>query len=187
MEKIIKQNLEVCGPLPAQNWTELADHVLQAFTAAYQHGIDLVKLMQVKEYRTYCGIKFGNDGKCNRKYSKIGKGHLILTIEGRTMYLGRLIYCLFNDLDYWQFTDRIRYVDGNYENCSLRNLQRVGKKITEPKQIPVWNIRSMYATGMTPDEIGRRIGISTAQVNRAVLGYERLTIEEVESVRKIVG
>ena len=180
------------------SWDELADIVLVAFACADHFGIDLLAEMEnkvlfneIRDVKHFGGLTFTKSGKIYRgdqevKGTQIGKGHIILTIEGNTMYAARLIYCLFNGLDYWQFKDRIRYIDGNYSNLSLRNLERIERKHHEVRELPAWDVRLMYASGISISDISQRLTVSVSQVKRLLAGYERLTVEEVEAVKRII-
>jgi hypothetical protein len=139
----------------------------------------------------YGGLEFTKSGKVYRggqevKPGRIGKReHQILTVGGQTLYLGRLIYCLFNDLNYWQVTWRIRYLDGDPTNCSLSNLEPIIRP--EPADvIDVWTVREMSASGLSETEISKRTGYTVARVRTAAAGFERMTIDEVQAVRAIL-
>jgi len=80
----------------------------------------------------------------------------------------------------------VRCIDGDLSNIALRNLERIERKRTVLKELPVWDIREMYASGIAPDDISRRLTVSISKVRQAVAGFERLTVEKVEEIRKII-
>ena len=151
--------------------------------------------------RSYNGCYFTTSGKAYRSIgtdlqeitgTRIGaKGHVIMTISGRTIYLARMIYCLFNDLDYDNFNDRIRYIDSDYSNCALSNLVCETKYsiVTKSKRQTVdpWAVRQMFAAGQQLHQISLVFGISADRVRSICLGFESVDIEQLEAIRRIIG
>ena len=93
---------------------------------------DTIQLSDLGEHRIYNGVYSTASGHAYRTVgtelqeitgTRIGKkGHVIMTVAGRTIYMSRMIYCLFNDLDYDAFCGRIKYIDGDYSNCAYSNI-----------------------------------------------------------------
>ena len=160
--------------------------------------------MTINDIGSYCiynGCYFTASGKAYRTTgtelqeiagTRIGaKGHVIMTIAGRTIYLGRMIYCLFNNLDYDGFNDRIRYVDADYSNCALSNLICAPKseRTTSSKRQTVdpWAVRQMFAAGQQLHQISQVFGVSADRVRSICLGFESVGIEQLEAIRRIIG
>jgi len=151
-------------------------------------------------HRMYNGCYFTVTGKAYRIVgtelqeitgTRIGaRGHVIMTIAGRTVYLGRMIYCLFNDLNYDDFNSRIKYLDGQYDNCALSNLTSEPKYslVTKSKRKTVdpWAVRQMFCAGQQLTQISQAHGVSADRVRSICLGFESVGIEQLGQVIKIV-
>lgn len=140
---------------------------------------------------TSSGEVFKPDGT-QVKGSRIGKnGHVIMTLSGRTIYLARLVYCLFNGLDYDAFCGRVRYYDGNYSNCALSNIFIVSKperKESTPRQkVDAWYIRELFIGGLAPDEISQMTGVHDYRVKLICAGFETVEIGEFAAMKKIIA
>jgi len=113
-----------------------------------------------------------------------------MTIAGRTIYLARMIYCLFNELDYDNFSGRIRYIDSDYGNCALSNLVREFKtqrtQTVKRQTVDPWAVRQMFAAGQQPHQISKVFGISADRVRSICLGFESVGIEQMDQVIRIV-
>lgn len=123
--------------------------------------------------------------------SRIGKkGHVIMTLGGRTIYLARLVYCLFNGLDYNAFCGQIRYY-GEYEDCSLKNIFVVSKparKQSVPKRvIDPWEIRTLFCSGLAPYEIGQMMNVPPSRVKFICQGFEGCGMDEIMRIKMIAA
>lgn len=159
-----------------------------------------ITLADIGEYRIWNGVYFTATGHAYRTIgtelqeisgSRIGKkGHVIMTVAGRTIYLARMIYCLFNDMDYDAFTGRIRYVDNVYENCVYSNLMCVSKPERKTsavrKEVDPWAVRQMFCAGQQPTQIAETFGINLQKVRAICLGFENVGIEQMEQIIRIV-
>jgi len=149
------------------------------------------------QVRTFNGYTVTNSGKVLRpngtevQGTRIGKnGHVIMTLGGRTVYLARLVYCLFNGLDYDAFFGRIRYY-GSYEDCSLKNIFVVSKperKQANPKRvIDSWEIRTLYCSGLSAAEISQMVNVPVSRIKFMCQGFESCGMEEIIQIIKIAG
>lgn len=155
----------------------------------------------IGEHRIYNGVYFTASGRAYRTIgtelqeisgSRIGKkGHVIMTVAGRTIYLARMIYCLFNDLDYDAFAGRIKYADSDYSNCAYSNLILESK----PERIPIsasrrevdpWAVRQMFCAGQQPTQIAQIFGVGLQKVRAICLGFENVGIDQIDAVMRIV-
>lgn len=122
--------------------------------------------------------------------TKIGKnGHVIMTLGGQTIYLARLVYCLFNGLDYDAFCGRIRYY-GEYADCSLKNLFTVKKTERPPLKpkriIDPWEIRTMLCSGLAADEISRMLNLPASRIKTMCLGFEKCGMGEITRIKGVI-
>lgn len=123
--------------------------------------------------------------------TRIGKnGHVIMTLGGQTIYLARLVYCLFNGLDYDAFCGRIRYY-GSYEDCSLKNIFVVSKperkKTVAKRVIDSWEIRTLFCSGLSSAEISQMLNIPASRIKFMCQGFESCGMEEITKIIKIAG
>jgi len=122
--------------------------------------------------------------------TRIGKNnHVIMTLGGKTIYLARLVYCLFNGLDYDAFCGRIRYY-GSYEDCSLKNIFIVSKperKASKPKRvIDSWEIRTLFCSGLSAAEISQMLNISASRIKFMCQGFEGCGMSEITKIKQII-
>jgi len=153
--------------------------------------IESVQTRQFNGYTIYAdGRVFRPNGTEVKGYRIGKKGHIILTLGGRTVYLARLVYCLFNDLDYDAFCGQIRYY-GEYSDCSLKNIFVVSKherKITAPRVIvDSWNVRTLFCSGLAPGEISQMLNISVQRVKAMCTGFENCGMDEITKIKQIVN
>lgn len=150
-----------------------------------------------QQVRTFNGYTVTDSGKAFRTNgtevtgTRIGKnGHVIMTLGGQTIYLARLVYCLFNGLDYDAFCGRIRYY-GSYEDCSLKNIFVVSKP--ERKTSPVkrvinsWEIRTLFCSGLSAAEISQMLNIPVSRIKFMCQGFEGCGMDEIIKIIKIAG
>jgi len=148
------------------------------------------------ETRQFNGYTITDTGKVFRPNgtevsgTKIGSnGHIIMTLGGRTIYLARLVYCLFNGLDYDAFCGRIRYY-GEYSDCSLKNIFVVSKperKPSKPKRvIDSWEIRTMFCSGLSASEISQMMNVPQSRVKFMCQGFEGCGMEQITLINAIV-
>jgi hypothetical protein len=158
-----------------------------------KHEVKTISL----QAKTFNGYTVTESGKVYRPNgtevtgSKIGKnGHVIMTLGGQTIYLARLVYCLFNSLDYDAFCGRIRYY-GSYEDCSLKNIFVVSKperKALKPKRvIDPWEIRTLFCSGLALAEISSMLHISQSRIKFICQGFEGCGMDEIMYIIKIAG
>lgn len=162
---------------------------------------DAPTLASLAPYSEYLGYYFTADGRAFRqtggelvqiKGTRIGKrGHVIMTIAGQTIYLARMIYCLFNDIEYDKFCGRIRYIDSDYSNCWLSNLT-VAADRSEPERkghvkYDPWKIREMYVSGLSPVQITQLTGVREQKVKDICAGFESVGVEEMAQIKRIIG
>lgn len=144
----------------------------------------------------YKDVIVTNTGKVYRQNgteiigSRIGKkGHVVMTIGGKTVYLARLVYCLFNDLEYDFFTYRIRYI-GDYGDCSLSNIfavEKTDRKQSEKrKHIDSWKIRELFCSGLSLSEITDFTGVNEFRVKQICLGFENVDMEKFAKIRQMI-
>lgn len=149
-----------------------------------------------QQVRTFNGYTITDTGKVFRPNgtevpgTKIGKnGHVIMTLGGKTVYLARLVYCLFEGLDYDAFCGRIRYY-GPYEDCSLKNIFVVSKP--ERKHSPLkrvidsWEIRTLFCSGLSPAEISTMLNIPVSRIKFMCQGFEMCGMEEITRIKGIL-
>lgn len=122
--------------------------------------------------------------------TKIGKNkHVIMTLGGQTVYLARLVYCLFNGLDYDAFCGRVRYY-GSYEDCSLKNIFIVSKPerttVKAKRVIDAWDIRTMFCSGLAPAEISQMMNLPTSRIKFMCQGFEDCGMSEITRIKGIV-
>ncbi|MDP3442630.1 MAG: hypothetical protein Q8T08_07170, partial [Ignavibacteria bacterium] len=102
----------------------------------------------------------------------------------------RLVYCLFNGLDYDAFCGRIRYY-GSYEDCSLKNIFVVSKpkrKAPKPKRIiDAWEIRTLFCSGLAPAEISQMLNLPISRIKFICQGFETCGMDEIIRIIKIAG
>lgn len=146
--------------------------------------------------RQFNGYTVTDTGKVFRpngtevKGTRIHKnGHVIMTLGGKTIYLARLVYCLFNDLDYDAFCGRIRYY-ASYGDCSRKNIFVVSKperKQSKPKRvIDAWEIRTMFCSGLSADEISQMLNIPASRIRFMCQGFETCGMDEIVKIKAIV-
>lgn len=173
-------------------------------------GINLIRrismtnkltLKNIGPYRDHYGYYFTADGQAYRQTgetlqkvngSRIGtNGHVIMTIAGQTIYLARMIYCLFNDIEYYDFKDRIRYVDGDYSNCTLTNIAIVPKRTPVERKaravVDSWAIRQMYVSGMSAYQINQMTGVNEQRITNICAGFDKVTIEQIADIMRVVN
>lgn len=160
-----------------------------------------INVSDIWEHRINNGCYFTAQGKAYRTIgselqeipgSRIGsRGHVIMTISGRTIYLARMIYCLFNELDYDTFEGRIKYIDGDYGNCELSNLTREVKyaivKKSKRRSVDPWAIRQMFCAGQQLQQISQTFSVSADRVRSICLGFENVGIDQLEAIIQIIG
>lgn len=160
-----------------------------------------ITLATIGEYRIWNGVYFTASGKAYRTVgtelqeiggSRIGaKGHVIMTVAGRTIYLARMIYCLFNDMDYDAFTGRIKYINGDYSNCAYSNIACESKpervSTVKRQDVDSWAVRQMFCVGQQPTQIAETFGINLQRVRAICLGFENVGIEQMEQIRRIAA
>lgn len=145
--------------------------------------------------KTFNGYTITDTGKVFRPNgtevtgTRIGKNnHVIMTLGGKTVYVARLVYCLFNGLDYDAFCGRIRYY-GSYEDCSLKNIFIVSKperKAPKPKRIiDSWEIRTLFCSGLSPAEISQMLSIPVSRIKFMCHGFEKCGMYEIMSIKEI--
>jgi len=137
---------------------------------------------------TYTGKVFRPNGT-EVPGTRIGKNnHVIMTLGGRTIYLARLVYCLFNGLDYDSFCGRIRYY-GSYEDCSLKNIFAVSKperpQLTPKRVISPWEIRTLFCSGLAPTEISQMLNVPVSRIKFICQGFEKCGMDEIVRVKMI--
>lgn len=148
------------------------------------------------QVRTFNGYTVTDSGKVFRPNgtevtgTRIGKNnHVIMTLGGQTIYLARLVYCLFNDLDYDAFCGRIRYY-GSYEDCSLKNIFVVSKperKAATPKRIiDSWEIRTLFCSGLSAVEISQMLNIHVSRIKFMCQGFETIDMEGITRIKAII-
>lgn len=146
--------------------------------------------------RTYNGYTVTDYGRVFRPNgtevpgTRIGKnGHVIMTLGGKTIYLARLVYCLFNDLDYDAFCGRIRYY-GLYSDCSLKNIfitSKPERKLKKPRRvIDYWEIRTVFCSGLAPAEISQMFNLSASKIKDICAGFEYCGMDEIVRIKLIV-
>lgn len=124
--------------------------------------------------------------------SKVGaNGHVTISANGRTVYLARMIYCLFV-LNYGKaYTDlpktgKLKYLDGDYSNCAVENLQLVPRRATEKREpvekIDVWGVRVGYCEGKTYHELAGTYDVSEAYIRGLVRGFDGVSAEKVRGM-----
>lgn len=149
-----------------------------------------------QQVRTFNGYTITDTGKVFRSNgdevtgTRIGKnGHVIMTLGGQTIYLARLVYCLFNGLDYDAFCGRIRYY-GSYEDCSLKNIFVVSKpeqKTARPKRvIDAWEIRTLFCSGLSAAEISIMLNVPVSRIKFMCQGFEGCGMEDITRIKSIV-
>lgn len=149
-----------------------------------------------QQVRTFNGYTITDSGQAFRPNgdevtgTRIGKNnHVIMTLGGQTIYLARLVYCLFNNLDYDAFCGRIRYY-GSYEDCSLKNIFVVSKperKAAKPKRIiDSWEIRTLFCSGLSAAEISQMLNIPVSRIKFMCQGFEACGMEEITKIKAIV-
>ena len=121
----------------------------------------------------------------------VGKrGHIMMTLGGKTIYLARLVYCLFNGIEYDNFRQRIRYY-GEYSNCALDNLFVVDipkrKQSPSRKKIDIWEVRTMFCSGLAPFEISEHTGVKVPRIKNICTGFEDISLQEIAAMRKIIN
>ena len=124
------------------------------------------------------------------KLSYVGnKGHVIFTSSGKTIYLARLVYCLFNGIEYDDFKGRIRY-RGAYSDCSLSNIFSVDKHEVKPvikkDRVDPWAVRSAYCAGVSVSNISGLHEISEQRVKQVCIGFESVSFEQNQKIIEIL-
>lgn len=150
--------------------------------------------MQTKQFNRYTITDTGEVFRPNGARvvgNRIGKnGHVIMTLGGKTVYLARLVYCLFNGLDYDAFIGRVRYY-GSYEDCSLKNIFIVSKperKAPKPRRvIDAWEVRTLFCSGLAPAEISKMLNIPEYRIKFMCQGFESCGMDEIIRILKIAG
>lgn len=153
--------------------------------------------MSKTQAKQFNGYLIYSDGRVMRPNltevpgTRIGKNnHVIMTLGGQTIYLARLVYCLFNGLDYDSFCGRIRYY-GSYEDCSLKNIFVVSKperKAATPKRvIDSWEIRTLFCSGLSAFEISQMLNIPVSRIKFMCQGFEGCGMDEIIKIIKIAG
>lgn len=151
----------------------------------------------IEQKKQYNGLTITDTGKVYRADSvevtgtRIGKnGHIIMTIGGKTIYLARLVYCLFNGLDYDAFCGRIRYI-GEYSDCSLKNIFVVSKserKQSQPRRnVDPWKVRELFVAGLPAAEISEMTGVHEYRVKLICIGFENCDLEKFSQIIKILA
>lgn len=158
-------------------------------------------LATISSHREHYGYYFTADGHAYRqtgetlqeiKGTRIGaNGHVIMTVAGQTIYLARMIYCLFNDIEYDDFKDRIRYIDGDYSHCWLTNIAIVPKRTPIERKaravVDSWKIRQMFVIGMSVYQINQMTNINEQRITNICAGFESVGVEQMAEVMRIVS
>lgn len=160
-----------------------------------------ITLTTIGPHHHHYGYYFTADGHAYRqtgetlqeiKGTRIGtNGHVIMTVSGQTIYLARMIYCLFNDIEYYDFKDRIRYIDGDYSNCSLANIAIVPKRTTSERKaravVDSWKIRQMFVSGMSVYQINQITNVNEQRITNICAGFESVGVEQMAEVMRIIN